>query len=543
MPTETFINRLAATLRSKSQQPKTSHPLKQMTPRLIKAPFIGVIALVLQMAFLANPALAQSTDNPTTTPKKAQIIDRAYFFKRFRSQFHPIREKEQYLIGRYETIFNYWDSEPKLTDLRWLAYILATTYHETGRKIKAVRECFGKTDAASIACVTRLYRRGRIKRNYARIDPKTGKSYFGRGHVQLTWDYNYKRMGKELGMKNQIYINPDLALDKDTSVAILAQGMIKGLFTGKRLSKYFNASSTNWGGARRIVNGMDKYKLIGGYGRKFHATLRTIPSGAPVADACEAANVPQSCLNKLNSKLAVLDTKFNELNTTYKTTLNDNLALQTRVKEQAEEIEQLKTQLNPEETPETTDKLAALEKKLQDLEGRISTLTAENTKTKADNTRLATLAEELQNKLDDTLTTGSTTPDADLIKQRLEEIEADHKTLKQQLADVKAQQQKLDSLNSSLTRKETKLNAQIQDIELSRQALQTRETNFLKDQAALDVKERSLSSKDHQLNVKEARLKRFAKDLETEKQILADLKSKPWYTRMWDSVSSTWRKE
>ncbi len=481
------------------------------------------------------PAQAQTA----TKPQKAHIIDRTHFFKHFRRQFHPIREKEQYLIQRYETIFNYWDSQPHLKDLRWLAYILATTYHETGRRIKAVRECFGKNDAASIACVTRLYRRGRIKRNYARIDPKTGKAYFGRGHVQLTWDYNYKRMGRELGMKNQIYVNPDLALDKDTSVAILAQGMIKGLFTGKRLSKYFNASTTNWGGARRIVNGMDKYKLIGGYGRKFHATLRTIPSGAPVANKCDAPNVPQSCLNTLKSQMAQLNNKYDELNTIYKGTLRDNQTLQTRVKQQAEEIEQLKNN----GSPETAAKLATLQQKFQTLETQFNKLTTETNQTKAENTRLVSLTEELQNKLDDTITTGSTGPDAELLKKRLEEVEAHHKTLTKQLETVSKDQQRLNQLNADLSQRQTKLDAALQDVELSRSALQTRESNFLKDEAELAAKEKDLTSKDYQLSIKEKRLKKFSQDIEKEKQALEQYKSQPWYTRMWDSVSSTWRKE
>ena len=498
--------------------------------------FAGLFSCLLCLSPLnLTPAQAQTA----TKPQKAHIIDRTHFFKQFRRQFHPIREKEQYLIGRYETIFNYWDSQPHLKDLRWLAYILATTYHETGRRIKAVRECFGKTDAASIACVTRLYRRGRIKRNYARIDPKTGKAYFGRGHVQLTWDYNYKRMGRELGMKDQVYINPDLALDKDTSVAILAQGMIKGLFTGKRLSKYFNASTTNWGGARRIVNGMDKYKLIGGYGRKFHATLRTIPSGAPVADKCDAANVPQSCLNTLKSQIAQLNNKYDELNTIYKGTLKDNQTLQTRVKQQAEEIEQLKNN----GSPETAAKLAALQQKFQTLSSQFNKLTTETNKTKAENTRLATLTEELQNKLDDSITTGSTGPDAELLKKRLEEVEANHQTLTKQLETVSKEQQRLTQLNNDLSQKQTKLDAALQDVELSRRALQTRESNFLKDEADLADKEQTLTRKDYQLSIKEKRLKKFSEDIEKEKQALEQYKSQPWYTRMWDSVSSTWRKE
>jgi len=486
-------------------------------------------------SFVALPS-AQS-QAPT---QKAQIIDRAYFFQNFRKQFYPIKEKEKYLIDRYERIFNYWDSQAHLKDLRWLAYILATTYHETGRRIQAVRECFGKTDAASIACVTRLYRRGRIKRNYAAIDPKTGKAYFGRGHVQLTWDFNYKRMGKELGMKDQVYINPDLALHRDTSVAILAQGMIKGLFTGKRLSQYFNNSTTNWGGARRIVNGLDKYKLIGGYGRKFHATLRTMPSSIPVVekDECATATVPQSCLNKLTAELATLNTRYDDLDEIYKNALKDNLILETKVTAQQQEIESLKTQL-----PQTTEALANLQEKLQKLETRFAIVETENNNYKSKNTTLIAANEDLQTKLDDAITTGSTGQEGDLLKSRLEQLEQDQKALNQKLAQVANDQQKLSELNTQLSQREVKLDNQAQDIEISRQALQTRETNLLSDTDQLIQREKIHNEDRLQLADEEDRLKRLEEDLNNEKRVFEDYKSQTWYSRAWDKVSSTWRKE
>ncbi len=497
------------------------------------------ICMVLGLAMavspiIASPAYAQTTD----TPKKAVIIDRAYFFQKFRTQFHIIKEEQSYLIQRYETIFDYWDSKPHLKDLRWLAYILATTYHETGRRIQAVRECFGKTDQASINCVTSLYRKGRIKRNYAAVDPKTGRAYFGRGHVQLTWDYNYKKMGKELGMGDQIYVNPDHALHKDTSVAILAEGMIKGLFTGKRLSQYFNTSTTNWGGARRIVNGLDKYTLIGGYGRKFHAALRTKPSGEPVADACDAATVPASCLTTLRGELANLNGKYDDLNKIYQNTLKDSQQLQAKVIEQAKEIAELKSK-----GPDSSEELAALEKKYHALETRFAALETENNNTKAENVRLAALSDDLSKKLDDALTTGSTGSESDLFKERLAQLEARTKTLNQKIEDVSEQQQKLTALDQTLTKKQTSLETMAEDIALSREALQNRESNLLKEFNILDQREKTIEEEELKLINEEERLKRYETDLEKEKKALEEYYSKSWYTRVWDNVSSTWRKE
>lgn len=144
-------------------------------------------------------------------------------------------------------------------DLRKLAYILATSYHETGKKMQPVEEI------------------GRGNRKpYGKIDPKTGKAYYGRGDVQLTWDYNYKKMGKLLNL--DLYNNPDLALLSKNSKAIMFEGMLTGKsfagdFTGKHLGNYFNKTTNDPLGARKIINGTDKAKLIEGYYYKFLKAL------------------------------------------------------------------------------------------------------------------------------------------------------------------------------------------------------------------------------------------------------------------------------
>nr|WP_319513377.1 glycoside hydrolase family 19 protein [uncultured Cohaesibacter sp.] len=147
------------------------------------------------------------------------------------------------------------------------AYVLATSYHETGRRMVPVREGFAKSDAAAIRAVTKLYNRGRISQNYALRDKRTGKSYFGRGDVQLTFYDNYKRLGKLLGI--DLLNKPSLALDPKTSAIILFRGMREGLFTGKKLSFYINENKVDFKGARRVVNGTDKANLIAGYARIF----------------------------------------------------------------------------------------------------------------------------------------------------------------------------------------------------------------------------------------------------------------------------------
>lgn len=198
-------------------------------------------------------------------------IDRKAFFDHYRIHFHPTLTQTQ--VDGYNAIFDHWETLA-LQDLRWLAYILATAYHETRHRIEPVREGFCQTDEGSIKAVTKLYQKGIISKNYA-IPEANGNSYFGRGLVQITWGSNYKKMGAALGLGTQLYDNPSLALELKLSVKIMFKGMIDGLFSssGKGLSHFFNATTTDWVGARKTVNGTDCAEAIADYAITFKNCL------------------------------------------------------------------------------------------------------------------------------------------------------------------------------------------------------------------------------------------------------------------------------
>lgn len=156
-------------------------------------------------------------------------------------------------------------------DDRKLAYVLATAFHETGGRMQPVREGFAKTDAGA--------RRIVASRRYGKPDPVTGHVYYGRGDVQLTWPGNYERVGEALGLP--LREDPDLALDPATSADILVQGMMRALYTpGHGLPRYFGADDSDPIGARRIVNGTDKSRLIAGYYRNFLDSLQAARAAA-----------------------------------------------------------------------------------------------------------------------------------------------------------------------------------------------------------------------------------------------------------------------
>lgn len=158
-------------------------------------------------------------------------------------------------------IIEYWESNKLFTDMRWLAYILATVYHETGRSFEPIEEV-GQG-------VRKPYGR-KIKQNL-KTYTSPDKIYYGRGLVQLTWYDNYEKFGKLL--KLDLLNEPELALNMNTAIIILFKGMTQGLFTGVNLSRYFNDEREDWVSARKIINGNDRADLVALYGKRFYNCL------------------------------------------------------------------------------------------------------------------------------------------------------------------------------------------------------------------------------------------------------------------------------
>jgi len=190
----------------------------------------------------------------------AQKIDRDKFYSSCKKPF-PKTLFQGESRKTFDGIFDYWEST-KYEDKRWLAYILATAYRESAGTMQPVREGLCDTDQCSIGAVTKLLKMHNRpeSENYA-IPDKAGKSYYGRGLVQITHKRNYARVGQALGWGDALVTNPDLALDRDKAIVILVEGAVQGMFskdrkTGewRKLSTYLNDQKTDWVGARSIIN-------------------------------------------------------------------------------------------------------------------------------------------------------------------------------------------------------------------------------------------------------------------------------------------------
>lgn len=141
-----------------------------------------------------------------------------------------------------------------------IAYNLATAGHETAEWYQPIREGATRsgpnfTDAQAIAAVRNAMARGLIKHDY--VTPINGRSYYGRGLVQITWLDNYKKYEAILG--KPLVANPDLVLDWDIALFIMYDGINKGRFRKVKFSDYVpegtEPTHQRMAQARNIVNG------------------------------------------------------------------------------------------------------------------------------------------------------------------------------------------------------------------------------------------------------------------------------------------------
>lgn len=179
--------------------------------------------------------------------------DPAAFFAVVRKVTGPLDQIQVDTITAFLASAAHWP-------LSWLAYGLATAWHEA--RFKPVEE-IGK---------------GRGKRYAnpgARSDGTIGPKYggdapYGRGLVQVTWVDNYEWLDEAasaagLIKPGELLADFDLALRPDIAVFALVKGMEDGAFTGRSLSTYLpgeRGTTPEFEQARRIINGVDRKKLI-----------------------------------------------------------------------------------------------------------------------------------------------------------------------------------------------------------------------------------------------------------------------------------------
>jgi putative chitinase len=182
------------------------------------------------------------------------MIDRIAYFDQVRQTLFGGAMTQEQVDGQ-GVILGLWDAEATgtpMSDPRWLAYILATTYVETDKKMWPIEE-YGKGQGKDYGTV-----------------------FYGRGYVQLTWEENYNRASAALSLidDRDLVAHPQLALDSLIAARIMFRGMAEGWFTGKKLGDYFDAETDDPIGAREIINGHDRDAEIASYHAEFLDALK-----------------------------------------------------------------------------------------------------------------------------------------------------------------------------------------------------------------------------------------------------------------------------
>lgn len=198
-----------------------------------------------------------------------QAIDdnkyKVYFdFNKFKEVFNKSSINQDFVnsINGLFQVFNEYNAEDGTSFLN-IAYMLATSWHETAYTMKPIKE-YGSYKYLS------KYDTGRLAKILGNTPEADGDGilYAGRGHVMITGLDNYKKFTKLLGI--DLVKNPDLALDPVVSAKILTIGSLRGIFTSKKLSDYLRSGSRlDFIRARAVINGTDDAVEIAIHAEKF----------------------------------------------------------------------------------------------------------------------------------------------------------------------------------------------------------------------------------------------------------------------------------
>lgn len=202
--------------------------------------------------------------------KGAMAFSPSIFLGMYMEEYGGLNESQ---VAGLETLLAAVEMDPDVTDVRWAAYMLATTQHEcsdsSGRPTwQPIEEDPGS-------------RAGRDYNNPVKVKGENGKEYdiiyYGRGYVQLTWKDNYEKMSKALNMGDALLIHPERVMEPKIAYRIMSYGMRNGSFRHNlKLSDFINSSKCDYKNARGIINGdvATWGDVIAGYARKLETFLQ-----------------------------------------------------------------------------------------------------------------------------------------------------------------------------------------------------------------------------------------------------------------------------
>ena len=184
-------------------------------------------------------------------------INKSVFFDFYRNAFGRIDQSQ---VAGLNAILEFIEADKEILDVRWAAYMLATTKHECADKWHPIKEI------GTASYFKRYDRSTQTGKRLGNTEQNDFIDFIGRGYVQITGRANYQNFG--------IADTPDKALEPATAYWIMSSGMRSGAFTGKKLSDYIHGGFCDYVPARRIINGTDRAEIVAGYAKKIEAALK-----------------------------------------------------------------------------------------------------------------------------------------------------------------------------------------------------------------------------------------------------------------------------
>lgn len=218
-------------------------------------------------------------------------INRKVFYDEVRASIFRGSFSQSQFKGM-ERLLDVWEQNYAKYPDEDLAYLLATSYHETAHTMQPIKErgsrsYFNRYD---------INYNPRKARELGNVNPGDGYLFRGEGDVQNTGRRNARfssdRLNEVFGLDIDFEREPDMRGDPVLSAHCLFLGCIEGWWTGKKLTDYVSEERTDFVNARRVVNGLDRANLIAGYAecfaeavaaaRKVPATLDDVMAKPPV---------------------------------------------------------------------------------------------------------------------------------------------------------------------------------------------------------------------------------------------------------------------
>lgn len=148
-----------------------------------------------------------------------------------------------------------------ITNPNQVAYVLATTQHETAGKFQPI-------DEMGSAAYLEQYE---WRSDLGNVKEGDAQKYKGRGYTQITGRRNYTKYAALTG--KDLVNHPELAKEPYTAAFIMVHGFRFGGFTGLTIHAYINNRTCDFVNARRCINSTDRAQLIAGYAKSWVSQL------------------------------------------------------------------------------------------------------------------------------------------------------------------------------------------------------------------------------------------------------------------------------